>query len=242
MTVPTQHAVKDEFDRLGRMDYEFNRWFSERGQRENYHAMREAIQHHLRDIPFGRCLEVGCGPGTWTRVLREARPLASFTLVDLSKVMLGKARENLGDDGFTYVAGDFLAVRVDRKFDFFFSSRAIEYVPDQPLFVRKVGELLLPGGRVLIVTKNPHHLSRRLEGLVRSPNVVHSGQIAYSDLIGLLQESGFRDVKAFPCVVTFPPVRKSFWLSRKIWERIYRQEMRPGWSLLVESYIVRFTK
>src|SRR3989344_3971220 len=191
MTVPTQHAVKDEFDRLGRMDYEFNRWFSERGQRENYHAMREAIQHHLRDIPFGRCLEVGCGPGTWTRVLREARPLASFTLVDLSKVMLGKARENLGDDGFTYVAGDFLAVRV----------------------VRKVGELLLPGGRGLIVTKNPHHLSRRLEGLVRSPNVVHSGQIAYSDLIGLLQESGFRDVKAFPCVVTFPPVRKSFWLS-----------------------------
>jgi len=240
---PNPSVVRKAFDTFATEtsdDYEFRRWFSERGQWENYRMMYETLRYHKGDGRFSQYLEVGPGPGTWTRLF--LRSDARFTLVDISREMLSQARRNLGGRANTrYVEGDFLTVKLRDQFDFFFSSRAIEYLADKATFVRRVHELLSPGSRGIVVTKNPELLTRRVQTLRGLP-AVHSGRIASRDLVALFTLGGFTNVRAYPCVVNFPPGQKSFWLSRKIWERIYRQEMRSWQSPLVESYIVTFRK
>jgi tRNA (cmo5U34)-methyltransferase len=46
--------------------------------------------------PIRRVLDVGCGAGNYSLKLRERAPEATFTLVDLSRPMLDRARERLG--------------------------------------------------------------------------------------------------------------------------------------------------
>jgi len=235
-------AVREEFDSLAE-DYEFKRWFSDRGQWENYRAMRETLRQHL-PTQVMHCLEVGCGPGTWTRFFLQLHPNARFTLVDISPEMLSQAKLSLGlRKNITYVQGDFLTAELPAGHDFFFSSRAVEYVQDKGAFCRRIHGLLAEGGKGIIVTKNPEMLSRRLERLLRRPiSDVHSGRIGPHQLRSAMKAAGFRDIKVYPCVVSFPPGRKSFSLSRVLWRRMHSKELSQRWSWLAESYLLTFMR
>lgn len=58
----------------------------------------------LPDQP--QVLDVGCGAGNYSLKLREHRPNARFTLVDLSQPMLERARQRLGGSAERAVQGD----------------------------------------------------------------------------------------------------------------------------------------
>ncbi len=225
-------------------NYERRRWFSERGQRENYRVMFDTLNHHLRNISFTRYLEVGCGPGTWTKLLIGRCPDAHFTLLDISPEMIRQAKKALGQRrNITYVIGDFQAANLKGKFDFFFCSRAIEYFPDKALFVRQVARALSPGGKGIIITKNPSLINRKLEALLgRKTPTIHMGKIRSKELVRLLAEAGLKDGTAYPCIINFPPGIKSFKLSRFFWKRFFRNKLTAFSNIVSESYILTFAK
>jgi len=241
--MPRTKEVREEFDRHAD-DYEFKRWFSQRGQWEHYRALYETLAFHLEGVRFTRCLEVGPGPGTWTRMLLQRAPEARFTLVDLSGEMLAEARRALGERrNISYVQADYLDARLRPGYDFFFSSRAVEYMTDKRRFAERTFTLLKPGGRGLVVTKNPLLLTRRIEPFVgRRPSEVHCGRIAPQALMEHFRDVGFSEVRAYPCTLNFPPGRKSFWLSRVLWKRFHKRELSSQWIWAVESYILEFVR
>ncbi len=100
--------------------------------------------------------ELGPGPGTWTKELLTIAPQATYHLVDISEEMLKQAKGNLkGFPNITFTQSDILDFVPQQQYDFFFSSRIIEYVPDKDRAIKIIASALKPGAYGYLVTKTP---------------------------------------------------------------------------------------
>lgn|GEM_PF-910841 len=131
--------------------YKNARWLKSHATRWDYEVTRRTLLEELRPLPDDRVLEIGCGPGTWTR---EVAPLCSHvTAVDISENMIAEAREYTRSLPVAFVHSDFLQLSTEDRFDRVFSARAFEYIRPMSLVASKVSRLLMPGGTVVIITK-----------------------------------------------------------------------------------------
>ena len=88
-----------------------------------------------------RILDLGCGTGILTKKLAEMG--CSVIGTDASPEMVAAARE-LGVEAFL---ADAQTLKMDEKFDAIMSNAAIHWMPDHYAVVRRVWNLLKPGGR-----------------------------------------------------------------------------------------------
>lgn len=84
-----------------------------------------------------RILDVGCGSGMSTIILRKKYPNAEIVGVDLSKEMLKKARET--DSSITWIQRDCSKDLSDLgKFDLVFSNAFLQWLDDQESFIKNI--------------------------------------------------------------------------------------------------------
>lgn len=222
--------------------YERQRWFKNPIARVGYEMIAWTIKHHLIEngLKFKNCLEVGPGPGTWTKLLLKNNPEAGYDLVDISSEMLNLAKQNIGDiPNVKYFLNDFMEFSSDKKYDLFFSSRAIEYFGDKKGAIKKIYELMRSGGLGLIITKTPHYIRARIIG--RKVYNIHLGQIHPSDMKSVLTESGFKNIEIYMATATFPILRGSF-LNRLVFLVFRNIKLNPIGQFFAESYVVKFQK
>lgn len=187
-------------------DYEHERWFKNAIQKAGYILTKDAIVRHVlyegAPIPL-RVFELGPGAGTWTKLLLARFPDAYYDLIDISREMLARARNAIGErENVRYVESEFLSHQAEGKYDLFFSSRVLEYISDKKLFAKRVHDLLAPGGVGFLITKMPHYERDRFLG--RKKSDFHQGQIAPAALMETLREVGFIDVEAYPVTMSVP--------------------------------------
>ncbi|MBI4202799.1 MAG: class I SAM-dependent methyltransferase [Chloroflexi bacterium] len=138
--------------------YMHRRWLKSRSTRWDYAMTRHTLLEELQPRPHERILEIGCGPGTWTR---EVVPLCKeMVAVELSEGMVGLAKQYTTPHHVQFIHEDFLKSRPEGKFDKIFSLRAIEYMGDHRLPAAKIADLLAPGGTIVLVTKTRFSLWR----------------------------------------------------------------------------------
>lgn len=143
-----------------------------------------------REIPAGgSCLEVGCGNGSFLRVLTEVRPDIQVAGVDIADVGVS------GVPNFTFYRGQLEDVDFgERRFDVVYCSNLIEHVPDPLRFLRKVAELLKPDGVIYGIT--PDHLSidrfifRRYWAGYHYPR--HTFVFNHHNIVQILEKCGYR--------------------------------------------------
>jgi trans-aconitate 2-methyltransferase len=105
---------------------------------------------------FGRILDVGCGTGLSTMILRERWPAAEITGVDLSVEMLNQARRT--DDSVTWLQRDCSRPLDDLgRFDLVFSNAFLQWLSDQEEFLKNARELLAEDG--VLAVQLPDFLS-----------------------------------------------------------------------------------
>lgn len=127
------------------------RWLRSHATRWDYRVTHSALLEELKPKPRDRVLEIGCGPGTWTREI--AMLSKEVVAVDISASMIEEARKRTHGLPVTYIHSDFLSCEPRGKFDKIFAVRSTEYIADRDLLARKAAELLAPGGTVVIITK-----------------------------------------------------------------------------------------
>lgn len=235
--------IEQSFDRSAanaRDGYEKARWVSSAGRRQDHSMTARSIQRLAEDAKFSRYLELGPGPGTWTKMFIALVPSASFDLIDISEAMLKQARDALGNAGnISYIHSDFMSSAINRTYDFFFSSRAIEYIPSKSDFAEKVSLLMKTGGRGIIITKMPHYRRSALAGKAVSP--LHSGQIKPGALVRLLKDAGFSVSGVWPVTLHTPGV--SIPALNGLLYRVFAPfRLNPVSAFFSESYAVTFTK
>lgn len=206
-------AVKDLYNidlKTSDEPYEHRRWFSSKRARVAYDATRYAVKKYALPILKDRSevFELGAGPATWTKVLLEKAPNARYELVDISSEMLKQAKTALREQkNITYVESDICEFKPQKKYDFFFSSRIIEYVSDKDAAVSTISISLKKGAKGMIITKTPQY--RRF--LIKKPKSdFHSLQIEPKDLSNLLIKHGCSVLQVTPVTFVFPKLKSAF--------------------------------
>ncbi len=140
-----------EFYKTDGLDYKHRRWQKYPSGQFDYSVTERAIKKFLKGKQFKSALEVGCGPGTWTEIVKNH--VENLLAVDISDTMINEAKKNVTNLNIEFLNTDIMEYNSDRKFDLIFSIRAFEYFPDQEGFINKCFEILNPGGELFIITK-----------------------------------------------------------------------------------------
>jgi trans-aconitate 2-methyltransferase len=132
-----------------------------------FDAEREQVVRDLIGRLSGnpsRIVDLGCGPGTSTRLLSERFAQARLTGVDISEPMLAVAAKRT--QGAEFVCADINAWRPEAPVDLVFADSALQWIGDhQSLFAKLMG-WLAPGGTLAVQMpdnrQEPSHALMRL--------------------------------------------------------------------------------
>jgi 2-polyprenyl-3-methyl-5-hydroxy-6-metoxy-1,4-benzoquinol methylase len=132
--------------RLGRLDQPSKRRLLEIG----------AVMAELK-VHDARILEVGCGTGWLSAKLSE---FGKVTANDIGAKIIEIAQANYPQVDFR--SGDVESLDLPLNyFDVIVTSEVLAHVADQPIFLRRLAELLKPGGYLMITTQNKYVFERR---------------------------------------------------------------------------------
>lgn len=97
-----------------------------------------------------KIIDIGCGPGNSTSVLKSRFPDAYILGIDNSPDMIEAAKKNHPDLDFMLcdVSSDLSAI--DSGFDIVFSNACIQWVPDHRSLLKKLMDLLKKGGTLAV--------------------------------------------------------------------------------------------
>jgi trans-aconitate 2-methyltransferase len=111
-----------------------------------------------------RVVDLGCGPGTSTRMLASRFPDARVTGVDISEPMLAVAAKRAR--GVEWVCADINAWRPDAPVDLVFADSALQWIGDHEALCAKLMSWLAPGGTLAVQMpdnrQEPSHALMRL--------------------------------------------------------------------------------
>jgi SAM-dependent methyltransferase len=155
----------------------------------------EFAAKHLRP---GRVLDLACGVGYGTKLLRE-RSGNPVTGVDLSREAIEYARSRYAGAGIEFQLADAMRFTDARGFDSIVSLETVEHLPDPAGFLARVVALLRPGGSFVASVPttpssdvNPHHLHDFTERSFRAAVAVHG--LEESDCLRQVQRVPLRAV------------------------------------------------
>lgn len=108
-------------------------------------------------------VDLGCGPGTVTHLLRQRWPHAGVTGVDGAAEMLSRARHEF--PGIRWVQGDIGDASLEFPCDLLFSNAALHWVPDHPGLFARLRRWIRPGG--VLAVQMPDNFAAASHRLVR---------------------------------------------------------------------------
>jgi len=129
-----------------------------RFERERSLPCRDLISRISVPRP-GRIIDLGCGTGTSTVLLRERWPAARVAGLDHSPEMIAAARRN--DPDVEWITGDFRSWTADEPLDIVFSNAALQWVPDHaelfPRLLRNVASGGVLAVQMPVNSESPAH-------------------------------------------------------------------------------------
>ena len=180
-----------------------------------YHLsdMRENILNWYDFSPDCDVLEIGGGMGALTGLLcRRAKTVTTVELTNnRAQVIYARHREQ---DNLKIIVGNFNDIVFRQKYDYITLIGVLEYAPgftpggDPADFLKKVRGLLKPGGKLLIAIENrfglkywcganEDHTGKPYDGINGYPNTNQVHTYSRSELIELLESSGFENHQFF---------------------------------------------
>lgn len=101
-----------------------------------------------------RVVDLGCGPGNSTAILKAHWPDSELTGIDTSADMLAEARRTHG--GITFEQGDIAAWRPAARYDLVFSNAAVQWVGDHERLIPRLLATVAAGGRLAVQMPRNH--------------------------------------------------------------------------------------
>ena len=194
-------------------------------ERLNYQASKLAdLLHHDTCYPPGsRVLEAACGVGAQTIILTRNSPRAEFVSVDISRESLLKAKLRVSHDGITNVtfrqADVYHLPFGPETFDHIFVCFLLEHLPDPLLTLKKMKEILRPGGTITVIEGDhgsalfyPDSMDAHkvIDCLVHLQRAMGGNALIGRELWHLMIDAGFMKVAVSPRIVYADESRPEF--------------------------------
>jgi 2-polyprenyl-3-methyl-5-hydroxy-6-metoxy-1,4-benzoquinol methylase len=222
------HEINEHMFDTTSVEYQTDVWF-EPSMRSPYvyDITHRRLVGLLRLCGDEDVFEIGCGPGTWTRII--ASQAHSVTALDISRSMIEKAQSFVQPYDVNFIHSDVLQYTPTRTYDRVVSLRAIEYVVDRVALVERLASLVRDGGELVIVSKTPFSIWRGRRWLASIAQRMADGARAISadaspieashhnqeepfymkrispwHLARLLRNTGFDNITVYPVIVGLP--------------------------------------
>lgn len=116
-------------------------------------------------------VDLGCGPGHLTAVLRARWPDATVLGVDSSAEMIERARADNDDPKASYLQADVATWEPDAPVDLIVSNALFQWVPDQLAVIERLRTHVSPGGTFALQTPDNYrgHSHRLLDEIASRP-------------------------------------------------------------------------
>jgi O-antigen ligase/ubiquinone/menaquinone biosynthesis C-methylase UbiE len=207
--VLSESYVKEFYDNGLRQlsdSYTARRWLSSVESRFDYEQTKYALRNALGSRSFQRALEVGPGDGAWTELIVEKASV--IDLLDQSEEMLKRAADNLkGRSHIAYRQANFADCDLPLgKYDLTLSVRCFEYISNKDAAVRRLHDVLAPGGTLVLITKSANYVRLREQ----QKHLLHTRQITRRDLTALFRKHGFIIDAIYPAVFRWKPGYRIF--------------------------------
>lgn len=152
---------------------------------------------------FNRILEIGCGTGYFTGLLRRSFPNAVITAIDLTPSILEAARTRLADaEGITWLVADGER-ELPGQFDLITASSVFQWFSQPQESCRRFWEHLNPGGVLAFTSLGPLTFQELAASFAQAgkrfpelamPVIPAQGFTPGQDWADFLQQAGFMDV------------------------------------------------
>ena len=93
-------------------------------------------------------IDIGCGPGNSTQILRKRWPNASIVGLDKSEKMIERARTDHPDQ--QWMLGDASMLGTEQTYDIVFSNAAIHWIPDHHILIPRLFQLVSQHGALAV--------------------------------------------------------------------------------------------
>ena len=180
------------------------------------------LANRLEKFAPDSILDLGCGPGNSTKVLKDKFPNAKIIGADNSDEMLEKARGLYPDIEFINLDANGDLHEINEKFDIVFSNACIQWLPNHNELLPKLMTLLNPNGilAIQIPMQREHPVHMIIIELVNTAK--------WSDKITPRQYNNLTTEEYFDVL---------FGISNdfEIWETTYCHRM-PSYESIIEWY------
>lgn len=128
-------------------------------------ALKQTIVAFLqtRLVPGVRVLDVGCGIGTFLHLVQQQVSDAVLVGIELSTVDIRAAKEFYGLDVFAGSLGEYARQHPAERFDIITLHHTFEHFPEPRAELRRVKQMLAPGGCLYIAVPNIMDIRKRPE-------------------------------------------------------------------------------
>jgi len=107
------------------------------------------LLEEIKDKSFQKILEIGCGTGNYTSLLRERFRKSTFKAIDISDKMVEVASKKLNGKGIEFVVADAEEIDLDDDFDLITSNACFQWFECLDRSLLKYKDALRRGGIIL---------------------------------------------------------------------------------------------
>ncbi len=104
---------------------------------------------------FNKILDIGCGTGNYTRLIKQRFPESRVKAVDISKEMIRVSRRKLKSDSIEFITADAEEVDFKEKFDLITSNVSFQWFGDLETALTRYTKFLKQGGLILFSIFGP---------------------------------------------------------------------------------------
>ena len=141
---------------------------------------------------FNKILDIGCGTGNYTNLLRERYPSAAIRAIDISKEMIGVAERKLERKGVEFITKDAEKINLKEQFDLISSNATFQWFTNTESTLKSYKKLLKEKGVILFSTFGPrtfYELNHSLKVLLGKDILISSsGFIKKNTIKEMLKE------------------------------------------------------
>ena len=151
----------------------------------------------LKENNFSRILELGCGTGNYTHLLRESFTDASITALDISEEMIGVAQNKLKNKAIEFIVADAEKITADGDFDLITSNACFQWLEDLKKALPRYAKLLRKKGTVCFSIFGPRtfwELNTALASVLKDGRAASAHFYNRDNLVAMLK-CNFKSVK-----------------------------------------------
>lgn len=171
-----------------------------------YYDRYSSVQNHcasklLSKVKKNGCrkiLDIGCGTGNYTVLLKEAFPIARIKAVDISEEMIKIASEKLHDERIEFAVADGERLDLRERFDLISSNASFQWFEDLDKALLRYKRLLTEGGEIVFSTFGPltlYELDLSLKELFGGGMSISSLNFVEREAVRKTLKSVFKDIE-----------------------------------------------